>query len=140
MPELRSSVNVSPASVPNQGISSHNVDFNAAPTNPASLSQLKVIPETDMANTVEITAHAMDELIRVVRMKDPLWMKSPLDGRYILHRDTYEQIFSRNYRFRGSGARLETSKESVLVTMEPSRLVSIFLDVVRDNNIYLSLH
>ncbi|XP_030461287.1 homeobox-leucine zipper protein ROC8-like [Syzygium oleosum] len=129
MPGPRSSAEVSTASVPNQGVSGRNGDFDVAPTNPASSSQLKVIPGTEMANTVEITAYAMDELIRVVRMKEPLWIKSPLDGRYILHRDTYEQIFSRSYRFRGSGARLETSKESVLVTMEPGRLVSIFLDV-----------
>ncbi|XP_039170506.1 homeobox-leucine zipper protein ROC8 [Eucalyptus grandis] len=129
MPGPRSSADVSTASVPNQGFSGHNVDFVVAPPNPAPWSQLKVIPETEMADTLEITAYAMDELIRIVRMKEPLWIKSPLDGRYILHRDTYEQIFSRNYRFRGSGARLETSKESVLVTMEPSRLVNIFLDV-----------
>ncbi|KAF8015033.1 hypothetical protein BT93_H0735 [Corymbia citriodora subsp. variegata] len=129
MPGPISSADVSSASVPNQGVSGHNVDFSVAPPTPASMSLLKVIPETEMATTVEITAYAMDELIRIVRMKEPLWMKSPLDGRYILHRDTYEQIFSRSYRFMGSGARLETSKESVLVTMEPSRLIGIFLDV-----------
>ncbi|KAI3417477.1 uncharacterized protein J3R85_014433 [Psidium guajava] len=129
MPGPRSSADVFTASVPNHGVSVRNVDVHVSSPNVASSSQLKVIPSTEMANTVEITAHAMDELIKVVRMKDQLWIESPLDGRYILHRDTYEQMFPRNYRFRGLGARLETSKESVLVTMEPSSLVSIFLDV-----------
>ncbi|XP_030525432.1 homeobox-leucine zipper protein ROC8-like [Rhodamnia argentea] len=129
LPGPRSSAEVSTASVPSHRVSVRNVDFQVSPINTASSSPLKVIPGTEMANTVEITAHAMDELIKVVRMKDQLWIESPLDGRYILHHDTYEQMFSRNYRFRGFGARLETSKESVLVTMEPSSLVSIFLDV-----------
>ncbi|XP_048129501.1 homeobox-leucine zipper protein ROC8-like [Rhodamnia argentea] len=128
MPRPRSA-DVSTGSVPNHGVSVRNVDLNVAPSNPATSSQLKVIQGTEMANTVEITAYAMEELIRIVRMKDPLWIESPLDGRYLLHHDTYEQMFSRNYRFRGSGARVETSKESVLVTMEPSSLVSIFQDV-----------
>ncbi|XVF20474.1 hypothetical protein REPUB_Repub12eG0003300 [Reevesia pubescens] len=77
----------------------------------------------------QTAAAAMDELIRLLRTDKPLWVKSPSDGRYVIHRDSYEKTFPRPNHFPScSTARIESSKHSALVTMNATQLVDMFLD------------
>ncbi|XVF80787.1 hypothetical protein PTKIN_Ptkin15bG0103200 [Pterospermum kingtungense] len=83
----------------------------------------------ERAMMYETAATAMDEVIRLLRTNEPLWVKSPSDGRYVIERDSYEKTFPRaNINFRSSGARIESSKDSALVTMNAMQLVDMLLD------------
>ncbi|XVE77474.1 hypothetical protein DITRI_Ditri13aG0065600 [Diplodiscus trichospermus] len=78
----------------------------------------------------ETAAIAMDELIRLLLTDEPLWVKSPADGRYVIRHDIYEKTFARasHHHLRSSGARIESSKYSALITMNTARLVDMMLD------------
>lgn len=81
----------------------------------------------------ETAAGAMDELIRLVRINEPLWVKSATNEKYVLHHDSYERIFPKATHFKSSNARVESSKESVVVAMNGMQLVNMFLDPVSSN-------
>ncbi|XP_002526595.2 homeobox-leucine zipper protein ROC8 isoform X2 [Ricinus communis] len=89
---------------------------------------LKGIPEMEKALMHETAASAMEELIRLLRISEPLWIKSQSDGKYVIHRDSYDKVFPRTNHFKGSNARIESSKESVMVAINALNLVEIFLD------------
>ena len=84
----------------------------------------------EKALMLETADSAMDELIRLLRINEPLWIKSPADGRYVLHRDSYEKIFPRVNHFKNSSARVESSKDSGMVTLSGMHLVEMILDSV----------
>ncbi|KAL6959682.1 hypothetical protein U1Q18_039834 [Sarracenia purpurea var. burkii] len=83
-------------------------------------------PETPAM--VKAAVGAMDELIRLLRVNEPVWMKSPADGRYVLHRDSYNKLFPRANHFKSPGARMESSKDSGVVAMSAVQLLDMFLD------------
>ncbi|GMJ00716.1 homeodomain GLABROUS 8 [Hibiscus trionum] len=82
----------------------------------------------ERAAMCETAAAAMDELVRLLSTNEPLWVKSPPDGRYVIHRENYEKAFPRATHLPSFSARIESSKDSALVTMNAGRLVSMFLD------------
>ncbi|KAJ7960042.1 Homeobox-leucine zipper protein [Quillaja saponaria] len=84
---------------------------------------------------VEIAVNAMNELIRLLSINNPLWVKSAVDGRLVLHRDIYEEMFPKTNHLRSSSVHVESSKESGIVSMCGMQLVNIFLD--SDKWVYL---
>ncbi|KAJ7964418.1 Homeobox-leucine zipper protein [Quillaja saponaria] len=128
-----SPIDLSPGTSFNQRMGSPTIDQDIASgstitNNTAFAYQLKGITDMEKELMVEIAASAMDELIKLLRINDPLWVKSAVDGRLVLHRDSYEEIFARANNFRNSSARVESSKESGIVTMCGMQLVDMFLD------------
>ncbi|KAJ4706850.1 Homeobox-leucine zipper protein [Melia azedarach] len=89
---------------------------------------LNGISDVDKALMMDTANNAMDELIRLLQINEPLWIKSSSDGRYTIHRDSYEKIFPRVSHFKTSTSRLESSKCSGMVTMNAMQLVDMFLD------------
>lgn len=91
--------------------------------------------DMERALIVETAASAMDEVTKLLQIDEPLWIKSPSEGRCILHRGSYEKIFptraSFNIRSFTNSARFESSKHSGIVTMSAMHLVDAFLDSVR---------
>ncbi|KAJ6707298.1 HOMEOBOX-LEUCINE ZIPPER PROTEIN HDG10-RELATED [Salix viminalis] len=82
----------------------------------------------EKALMAETAASAADELVRLLRANEPLWIKSPSDGRYIIDRVGYEKLYPRSGRFKSSNAHVESSKDSAMVTMPGMDLVDMFLD------------
>ncbi|KAK8557709.1 hypothetical protein V6N12_009935 [Hibiscus sabdariffa] len=82
----------------------------------------------ERAAMCKTAAAAMDELVRLLRTNEPLWVKSRPDGRYVIHRENYVKSFPTASKLPSSTARIESSKDSALVTMNAARLVSMFLD------------
>lgn len=83
-----------------------------------------------MADTAD---GAMDELIKLLKLDEPLWIKSSSDGRFTLHRENYENIFplrANIIKACNNSARFEASKHSGIVTMGAVHLVEMFLDSV----------
>lgn len=98
--------------------------------------QVKGILDMEMALMAETATNAMDELIKLLRIDEPLWTKSSTvgHGQFSLHRDSYEKIFpmrDNHLRSPSSAARFESSKHSGMVTMSAAQLVDMLLDSVR---------
>ncbi|KAL5574189.1 hypothetical protein UlMin_023786 [Ulmus minor] len=84
--------------------------------------------EMEKVVMAEIAANAMKELIKLLQANEPLWVKSPSEGRFVLRRDKYENIFPRNNHFKTSTASFETSKDSGIVKMNALDLIDTLLD------------
>lgn len=129
-----SSFDFSPGSSMNQGMGSPPLSLNptnpAVPNNAALAYQLKEIPEMEKTHMADTAASAIEELLKSFEINEPLWIKSPGDGRYLLNRDSYDKIFPRPNHFKSSSARVESSKDSGVVSISAEHLVDIFLDSV----------
>ncbi|KAI5336356.1 hypothetical protein L3X38_015623 [Prunus dulcis] len=127
-----SSFDFSSGSSMNQGMGSPPLSLN--PTNPAVANnaalayQLKEIPEMEKTHMADTAASAIEELLKSFEINEPLWIKSPGDGRYLLNRDSYDKIFPRPNHFKSSSARVESSKDSGVVSISAEHLVDVFLD------------
>jgi len=82
----------------------------------------------------QVVAAAMDELVRLVRVDAPFWVKTSntQDG-YTLHRESYEHVFPKNNHFKGANVCDESSKYSGLVKIGGIELVGMFLNSVSIN-------
>ncbi|KAI8536602.1 hypothetical protein RHMOL_Rhmol10G0270500 [Rhododendron molle] len=89
---------------------------------------LNGIEEMEKSVMIETAVGAMGELLRLLRVNEPVWVKSSADGRYILHRDSYNKLFPKLNHFTNSTARIESSKDSGVVAMSAIHLVDMFLD------------
>ncbi|KAI3451346.1 hypothetical protein Pfo_008011 [Paulownia fortunei] len=96
--------------------------------NPTSPYRLSGIQEMDKSIIIETAIAAMDELVELLRVKDPVWINSPTDGRYMLHRDSYDKLFPKPNHFKSASARMESSKDSGEVAMAATHLVEMLLD------------
>ncbi|KAK6119940.1 hypothetical protein DH2020_046315 [Rehmannia glutinosa] len=83
---------------------------------PSSPYHSSGIQKMDKSIIIEIAISAMDELVDLLRAKDPVWINSPSDGRYILHRESYDKLFPKPNHFKSPSARMESSKDSGEVT------------------------
>nr|XP_023870350.1 homeobox-leucine zipper protein ROC8-like [Quercus suber] len=125
-PMLGSSMDVPAAISRNQGPGAA-FDQGHGSSSPLTY-QFKNISDTEKPLVLETAASAMDELIRLMRINEPLWIKSPADGGLVLHRDSYDKIFPRANHFTNSTARVEASKDSEIVTMNAMHLVEMILN------------
>lgn len=133
LPVLGSSIDLSPRSSLTQIVASPAVDLISDPVildGAATPYQSRGINDLENALMLETAATALEELIRLLRIDEPLWMKTLNDGRYVLHRESYDKIFPRPNHFKSSSARTESSKASGVVTMSAIQLVDFFLDAV----------
>jgi homeobox-leucine zipper protein len=121
-----------PTFVQNQRMGNPGIDWGRNPGSDIShfACRLEGIPDMENALMAETAAGAMDELIRLLRVNEPFWIKSPSDGRLILDRLSYERIYPRAAHFISRNARVESSKDSATVTMPGMDLVDMFLDPV----------
>ncbi|KAK4411929.1 Homeobox-leucine zipper protein HDG11 [Sesamum angolense] len=87
------------------------------------------IQETEKSIIIETTISAMDELVELLRVNEPVWVKAPSDGRYLLHRDSYDKLFPKPNHFKTASARFESSKDSGEVSMAAIHLIEMLLDV-----------
>ncbi|KAL6284593.1 hypothetical protein ACE6H2_015522 [Prunus campanulata] len=78
---------------------------------------------------IEIAVAAMEELIRMAQMGEPLWMTS-LDGNTtVFNEDEYIRTFPRVAPKPNNHFKCEASRESAVVVMNHSNLVEILMDV-----------
>ncbi|KAL4385060.1 hypothetical protein GQ457_15G015850 [Hibiscus cannabinus] len=96
-----------------------------------SMASMPLVGVTGIERAVmcETATAAMDELVRLLRTNEPLWVKSPPDGRYVIHHENYIKSFPTASQLPSFSDQIESSKDSALVTMNAARLVSMFLDV-----------
>lgn len=133
VPALGFSLDLSPRSSLHQGIRSPSVDIGSA----LSISNDDMLPtymgevtDVEKALMLQAARSAMDELVKLLRIDEPLWIKFAADGQFVLHRDSYEKIYPKANHFKTSTTRVEASKDSRIVCMNGIQLVDMFLDSV----------
>lgn len=131
-----SSLDLSMGSFGGQGISGPSLDLDLLPGSSSTLPSLPpfqpaCLSDMDKSLMTDIAATAMDELLRLLQTNDPLWMKSPTDGRDVLDLESYEGIFPRgNANLKNPHVRIEASRDSCVVIMNGLALVDMFMDSV----------
>jgi len=88
--------------------------------------------EADKPMIIELAVAAMEELIRMAQMGEPLWMTDH-DGASILNEDEYIRTFPRGIGPRPTGFKCEASRETAVVIMNHISLVEILMDAVGFN-------
>ncbi|PON57028.1 Octamer-binding transcription factor [Parasponia andersonii] len=92
--------------------------------------------ETDKPMITELAVAAMEELIRMAQMGEPLWTTS-LDGAsVVLNEDEYIRTFPRGIGPTPAGFRCEASRETSVVIMNHISLVEIFMDVSQWSTVF----
>lgn len=87
--------------------------------------------ESDKLLMMETVANSLEEVIELMRINEPVWIKYPNDqGNYVIHRESYDKIFPKPRHLTSSGARFESSKDSVVVPMNGLDLVEMFMHPV----------
>lgn len=88
--------------------------------------------EADKPIIIELAVAAMEELIGMAQMGEPLWLTT-LDGTgtaSVLNEDEYIRSFPRGIGPKPTGFKCEASRETSLVIMNHVSLVEILMDVV----------
>ncbi|KAK8507993.1 hypothetical protein V6N12_025102 [Hibiscus sabdariffa] len=85
--------------------------------------------EADKPMIIELAVAAMEELVRMAQMGEPLWMTN-LDGSTcVLNEEEYFRTFPRGIGPKPSGFNCEASRETAVVIMNHINLVEILMDV-----------
>ncbi|MCH90319.1 homeobox-leucine zipper protein HDG2-like, partial [Trifolium medium] len=86
--------------------------------------------EADKPIIIELAVAAMEELIGMAQMGDPLWLSTTLDGAgTVLNEDEYVRSFPRGIGPKPNGFKCEASRETSVVIMNHVNLVEILMDV-----------
>ena len=87
--------------------------------------------EAEKPIIIELAVTAMEELIRMAQIGEPLWVPSPDDPAHeTLNEDEYFRSFPRGTGPRPTGLKSEASRNSNVVIMNHMTLVKILMDVV----------
>lgn len=74
--------------------------------------------------------NAVTEIIRLIHIEEPTWIKSSIDDRLVIDQENYEKSFTNISHLKSPSARIESSKEVVVVPMDARNLVDMFFDTV----------
>ena len=102
------------------------------------LRSISAPTEADKPMIIELAVAAMEELVRMAQMGEPLWVTS-LDGTTsVLNEEEYIRTFPRGIGPKPTGFKCEASRETAVVIMNHINLVEILMDVVSfyNNNIH----
>lgn len=86
--------------------------------------------DVDKPMIMQLAVGAMEELMRMAQMGEPLWMGGVNGTSLALNYDEYTRTFRKGLRPRPNWFRSEASKETAMVLMNRKDLVDILMDVV----------
>ncbi|XP_073292759.1 homeobox-leucine zipper protein ROC8-like isoform X2 [Primulina huaijiensis] len=95
---------------------------------PTSQLHLSEIEKVEKSLIIGIAASAMDELVELLHLKEPVWIKSATDGRSLIHHDSYYKLFPKANHLKTASARIESSKDSGMVAVAATHLIEMLLD------------
>ncbi|KAG5524865.1 hypothetical protein RHGRI_031511 [Rhododendron griersonianum] len=90
-----------------------SLDHNICSRNfrdPNILCDLKEMKESDKLGMFQTVVNAVNEVVSLLSI-EPLWIKDPTDGRYVIHHDNYGKSFPRINHLKGSRPQFESSKD-----------------------------
>lgn len=83
------------------------------------------------AAVMEAAGSAMEELVRVAQLGEPLWVASVDRHNYVLNEEEYFRAFSGVFGPKRDGFKSEASRESAVIPAAAAEVVGILMDVVR---------
>ncbi|XP_022776631.1 homeobox-leucine zipper protein HDG2-like isoform X2 [Durio zibethinus] len=93
------------------------------------LRSISAPSEADKPMIIELAVAAMEELVRMAQICEPLWMTS-LDGTTsMLNEEEYIRTFPRGIGPKPTGFKCEASRETAVVIMNHISIVEILMDV-----------
>ncbi|XP_021292767.1 homeobox-leucine zipper protein HDG2-like isoform X3 [Herrania umbratica] len=93
------------------------------------LRSISAPSEADKPMIIELAVAAMEELIRMAQMGEPLWMTSLDCTTSMLNEEEYIRTFPRGIGPKPTGFKCEASRETAVVIMNHINLVEILMDV-----------
>ncbi|PPD84391.1 hypothetical protein GOBAR_DD18670 [Gossypium barbadense] len=85
----------------------------------------------DKSALVDVALAAMDELIKMAQMGNPLWIKGFGDGMETLNLEEYKRTFSSFIGMKPSGFTTEATRETAMVPLRGLALVDTLMDANR---------
>ncbi|CAN6458042.1 unnamed protein product [Victoria cruziana] len=87
--------------------------------------------EIEKPMVIELAVAAMEELVRMAQLGEPLWIPGGMDGSpaEVLCEEEYLRTFPRGIGPKPLGMQSEASRETAVVIMNPINLVEILMDV-----------
>ncbi|KAK6142568.1 hypothetical protein DH2020_022916 [Rehmannia glutinosa] len=85
---------------------------------------------------IELATAAMEELMRIAQLGEPLWVPSMDRNTASLNEDEYLRSFSRVFGPKPCGFKSEASRETVVVAMSAANVIEILMDVELWSNVF----
>jgi homeobox-leucine zipper protein len=92
----------------------------------------------DKPLVMELAVAAMEELVKMAQLGEPLWVPAVVDGvaTVTLNEEEYARSFPRGVGPKSAELRSEASRETVVVIMNHASLVEMLMDVVTNFSRY----
>ncbi|KAI3741060.1 hypothetical protein L1987_58727 [Smallanthus sonchifolius] len=96
--------------------------------------------ETEKPIIIELAVAAMEELIRMAQVGEPLWVTTSDNSSHeTLSEDEYMRSFTRGIGPKPMGLKSEASRESMVVIMNHKTLLEILMDVNQWSNVFCGI-
>ncbi|KAF9625194.1 hypothetical protein IFM89_020114 [Coptis chinensis] len=107
----------------------------------SNLAGWNQIMEHDKHLAIEFAINAIDELIKMCQMSDPLWVRNSNGTKEILNMEEHAKMFpwSANFKQHKGEFRTEATRDSVVVIMNSVTLADAFLDVNKWMDLFPSI-
>ncbi|KAI4319853.1 hypothetical protein MLD38_033403 [Melastoma candidum] len=92
--------------------------------------------ETDKPVIIELAVAAMEEMIRMLQVGEPLWTTGNNGNMSVLNEDEYIRAFPSGMMANINGFKREASRETAVVIMNHMSLVEILMDVLQWANVF----
>ncbi|CAH2079760.1 unnamed protein product [Thlaspi arvense] len=93
----------------------------------------------DIMQLTETAASAVEELKRLFFTEEAFWVKSSIDGTYVFGQESYEKFPHAIKHFTSLSGRVESSKHVIVVSIEATNLIEIFVDSEKWKNLFPSI-
>lgn len=103
---------------------------------PLQLQHFQPLSPMEKMMMSETALNAVSEVVKLIQVEEPMWINSSIDGRLLIDQENYEKLFTKINHFKIPSARIESSKEVVMIPMDARNLIDVFLDTVRTYVIY----
>ncbi|XP_060189986.1 homeobox-leucine zipper protein ROC7-like [Lycium barbarum] len=84
--------------------------------------------EIEKSSIIEVAVEAMEELLQMARMGEPLWLSSIYNETIFLNEEEYMKRFHRGSGRKAQEIKTEASRENAIVIMNHIHLVEILMD------------
>ncbi|XWS49290.1 hypothetical protein CRYUN_Cryun13aG0151200 [Craigia yunnanensis] len=100
-----------------------------------------VLMDEEKTVAMELAISSMDELVKMCRANEPLWIRNGENGKELLNLDEHTRMFHwpLNLKERLSEFRTEASRDSAVVIMNSVTLVDAFLDANKWTELFPSV-
>ncbi|XWS38786.1 hypothetical protein CRYUN_Cryun19dG0160300 [Craigia yunnanensis] len=100
-----------------------------------------VLMDEEKTVAMELAMSSMDELVKMCRVNEPLWIRNNENGKEVLNLEEHARMFhwSLNLKQRPNEFRTEASRDSAVVIMNSVTLVDAFLDANKWTELFPSI-